>query len=135
MQLHEFTEDGIEVLQLSGEIDLHYAPVLRTLLKGKARNRCPALVVEMSRVEFIDSSGLAALIEYLRDAAEFGGQFCIAGVTGPVRHIFDVVQLEQFLPIFADLGMARSAFGNRRVVPAEPLFNPETRRVPTTVAA
>ena len=66
MRLKEATEGGIDIFVLEGEIDLHYAPVLRSLLQGKVAARNAALVLDLSGVSFIDSSGLAAMIEYFR---------------------------------------------------------------------
>ena len=78
MRLRELVEDGIEIFALQGEIDLHYAPVLRSLLQNKIKARCPSLILDLSAVDYIDSTGLATIIEYFRDAAEYGGVLCLA---------------------------------------------------------
>ena len=114
MQLHEIFEEGIDILQLRGEIDLHYVPVLRSILNGKIKAHCPALILDLREVDFIDSTGLAVLITYHRDCAKFGGMFCLTGLHGHVRHVFELVHLDTVLPIFADVHEAKVAVTKRR---------------------
>lgn len=123
MQLHEYVENGVEVLELTGEIDLHYSPVLRDLLKAKAKSRCAALLLDVSRVRFIDSTGLAAILQYLRDSTNFEGKFCIGGVGEDLRCIFEIIRLDKSMPIFADTAKAKQALtSNCLPKPAVPLF-------------
>ena len=123
MKLRESRHGRTTVFHLEGEIDTHYAPALRSLLEAKKNARCTALVLDLSAVRFIDSTGIAVVIEYLRDCAAFDGQFCIAGATSAVRHVLDVVQLEKALPIFESVEEAITATRDGCVpVPDEPLF-------------
>lgn len=120
MRLKELVDEGVEVFVLEGEIDLHYAPVLRSLLQGKVKTRCPALILDLARVTFIDSSGLAAIIEYFRDAAEHGGLLCLAGLNESLKTTFEVVRLDKVIPIFSTTAEARSAIGEGRLRPPGP---------------
>ena len=100
MRLRELVEEGIEIFALEGEIDLHYAPVLRSLFQSKIKARCPALILDLSAVDYVDSSGLASIIEYFRDAGEYGGILCLAGLCETVLTTFRIVQLDSTIPIF-----------------------------------
>lgn len=100
MRLKEMIESGCDVFALEGEIDLHYAPALRSILQSKIKSRCPALVLDFSRVTFIDSSGLAAIIEYFRDAADHEGVLCLTGLSETLRTVFEIVRLDTVIPIF-----------------------------------
>src|SRR5712671_846696 len=91
MRLKESHENGVVIFALSGAIDLHYAPTLRALFQSKLNKRCPALVVDLTTVDFIDSTGLATLIEYHRDAAAHGGVFSLAGINPNLMAIFPTV--------------------------------------------
>lgn len=117
MRLKESIEEGVCVLALEGEIDLHYAPVLRSLLQGKVGSRCPALIVDLSGVNFIDSAGLAALIEYFRDASYHGGVLCLTGLNETLRTVFEIVRLDSVIPMFATVAAARLAFRHGTVRP------------------
>ena len=123
MKLHESRHDGVEIFHLEGQIDLHYAPVLRAVFDAKVQARCPALVLDLSGVTFIDSTGLAVLIEYLRDSAEFDGQVCMAGLTRPVQHIFEVIGLDKAMSVFDGSGDATAAICSGCLPePRKPLF-------------
>lgn len=99
MQAREITIDGVCVLQLEGEIDLAVSPQLRDTLAQHAKARRPALLLDFSAVSYVDSSGLATLIEYVREAEEFGGKFALAAVSQRVRTIFELVRLHEFLAL------------------------------------
>ena len=126
MKLHESRERDVAIFHLEDEIDLHYAPALRSLFQAKAHQRCPALVVDLSGVPFIDSTGIAVLLEYLRDASDFGGKFCVAAPTDHVRHVFEIVRLDEVLPIFESTAAAVTAMANDTMpLPVQPLFRSE----------
>jgi len=123
MRFRESRHDHACVFHLEGEIDLHYAPALRALFEAKAKARCRALLADLSAVTFIDSTGISVLLEYLRDATEFDGQFCIAAPTAHVRMVFEIVQLEKALPIFDSVSEAVAAMRTGSVPwPVQPLF-------------
>lgn len=109
MRLKESIEEGIDVFALQGEIDLHYAPVLRSLFQAKIKTRTPALILELSHVGYIDSTGLAAIIEYFRDAARHAGILCLVGLNQDLKSIFEMVKLNEAIPMFATVPEATAA--------------------------
>jgi len=115
MRLNEVVEDGGAVFYLQGEIDLHYSPVLRSLFQSKIKARCPVLILDLSGVDFIDSTGLAAVVEYFRDAAEYEGILCLTGLNETLKAIFEVVNLDKAIPIFASTPAAKIALKEGRV--------------------
>lgn len=105
------------------EIDLHYTTRLRELFQRKVEARCAALVLDLTGVKFVDSTGIAVLLEYLRDATKFGEQLCVAGSSDEIRHVFEILRLEKALSAFANLDAAKAAL-SRGCLPdmPEPLF-------------
>ena len=99
MQIEKSTADGATTLKLAGEIDLHASPALRAELQACAAARTPVLLVDFSGVEYIDSSGLATFIEYVRAAAAFKGRIALFGLKKKVRTIFDLVRLNELFTI------------------------------------
>src|SRR5438876_12403112 len=99
MRLNELVEDGVDVLSLQGEIDLHYSPVLRSLFQCKVKARSSSLILDLKDVDYIDSTGLAAIMEYFRDAGEYGGVLCLVGLNEKLRTIFEIVGLDKAIPI------------------------------------
>ena len=123
MRLHEYRENNIDVLELEGEIDMHFAPVLRRLLRSKRDAQCPALLLDLTAVEFIGSSGLAVILEYVRDTTAYNGRFCIGGVSESLRTIFEIVRLDRAMPIFPDVARAKRAlFSGQIPAVSQPLF-------------
>ncbi len=94
------------ILPLEGEIDLHVSPQIRTSLTGMIASKPPQLVVDLSKVTYIDSSGLAVLIEAMQNVGGYGGKFAICGLQDGVRPIFEIARLDQVFKIFPDCASA-----------------------------
>ena len=84
-------KDHPNVLPLEGEIDLHISPNVTASLSMMIEKKPKQLIVDLSRVTYIDSSGLAALIEGMQNAEEYGGKFALAGL----QEVFDIVIVMQ----------------------------------------
>ena len=109
MQTREQNDNGIDILTIEGEIDLACSPELREILHAFAKKKTRILVLDFNGVDYVDSSGLATLVEYVRLAQPFGGKFGLVGVSARVRTIFDLVRLTEFFPIYPSLAEARPA--------------------------
>ena len=109
MDWHESEDKGIPVIHLNGEIDLQWSPDLRKILQSKLRKKCRGLVLDLGGVTYIDSSGLATIVEYLRDAGHFKGKIALANLQGSVRTIFEMVRLNEVIPYFSSVAEAREA--------------------------
>ena len=109
MQTREQHDNGLDVLAIEGEIDMACSPDLRTILHAYAKKKCPALLLDFTGVAYVDSSGLATLVEYVRLAQPYGGKFGLIHVNDRVRTIFDLVRLTEFLPIYPSPAEARAA--------------------------
>lgn len=85
-------------------------------LSGKTRR----LVLDLSRVAFIDSSGLGKIVTALRTIRDSGGEMRICGVQAPVQILFAMVRLEEIVGIDPDAETARQSLGGSSAVPREP---------------
>ena len=94
------------VLPLEGEIDLHVSPGIASSLSVMVHDKPQRLVVDLSGVSYIDSSGLAVLIEAMQNVAAYGGKFALAGLQESVRPIFEIARLDQVFRIFPDTAAA-----------------------------
>ena len=94
------------VLPLKGEIDLHVSPSITASLNAMIEKKPRLLVVDLSEVTYIDSAGLAALIEAMQKVEGYGGRFLLAGLQGTVRSIFEISRLDQVFQIFPDADAA-----------------------------
>jgi anti-sigma B factor antagonist len=98
--------DRPDVLALKGEIDLHVSPSVTASLNTMIEKKPRRLVVDLSEVTYIDSAGLAALIEAMQKVEGYGGKFLLAGLQETVRSIFEISRLDQVFQIFPDVRAA-----------------------------
>jgi anti-sigma B factor antagonist len=109
MRTRELHEDGLDILAIEGEIDLSSSPELRGILRAYVKAKCLTLILDFKEVSYVDSSALATLIEYVRDAQGFGGRMAIVQLNERVRTIFDMVRLGEFFPLHPTIAEARAA--------------------------
>jgi anti-sigma B factor antagonist len=86
-------ENGAQALELSGELDAASAPALRERLAEVATRGAGPLVVDLSELDFIDSTGLSALLNAKRRLTRRDRGFAIVCPPGHVRRILEVTQL------------------------------------------
>lgn len=96
----------VEVLHLVGDLDLQAAPELRgwssRLLLEPEGGEEPArvVVVDLTEVPFVDSTGVGALLSVLRDVRARGGDLVICGPTSELRHLMGSLGLPAVLRVF-----------------------------------
>jgi len=90
----------VAVINLSGRLDLNTSPNLhKTALKLYTKRKCKSLTIDFGNVSYIDTSGLATLIEILVKAKEEGAQLTLRGLNEKVRYLIDVNGLTGFFSI------------------------------------
>ncbi len=94
------------ILPLEGEIDLHVSPQISASLAALTAKKPSKVVVDLSKVTYIDSSGLAVLIEAMQNVGRYGGSFALSGLQEGVRPIFEIARLDQVFRIFPDTASA-----------------------------
>jgi anti-sigma B factor antagonist len=99
-------QSSFNVLPLKGEIDLHVSPSVTASLNEIINKKPERMVVDLSDVSYIDSAGLAALIEAMQKVEGSGGKFMLAGLQETVRSIFEISRLDQVFQIFPDVDAA-----------------------------
>ena len=96
------------VLELGGEIDMKCSVKLKDKFKEIYKDKPPVLIVDMSEVEFMDSSGLATLVGVLKWCRLNGSELRLAGLTKSVQNIFEICRLESIFQIYDNLAKALS---------------------------
>ncbi len=85
---------------LSGEIDLSTSPQARKAILDCLASRRPVLV-DLSGVTYIDSSGIASLVEGYQNARSEGLKFCLVDVSEAALSVLELARLNKVFPIFA----------------------------------
>jgi anti-sigma B factor antagonist len=98
MQISIRRVENVTIVDISGDIDLANSPEVRkALLREVRENRMPRVVLNLSDVRYIDSSGVASLVEGLKASRDIGSRFILFGLTGHAR---EVLQLSRLLKVF-----------------------------------
>lgn len=97
------------LLVLAGDIDLHVSPRAREAVSKILENKPARVYVDLGGVTYMDSSGIAVLIETLQQTQAYGGKLAIYSVPPRVKAVFEVARLDQVLGIYPDAAAARNA--------------------------
>jgi len=89
------------VLALEGSVDIYSSTELRGELKVALDSEAPRLVVDMSGVTFVDSSGLATLIEALQRIKVYDGSLALCNLSKTVMGVFELANLDSIFEIKA----------------------------------
>lgn len=88
---------GVAVLKLDGKLNMVSAPHLRQEVHSAVAAGNSKVVIDLSAVDFIDSSGLGALINGLKSTRQAGGDLRIAGPTEQVRLVLELTNMDRVL--------------------------------------
>ena len=90
--------DKTTILDISGDIDLaHSSEVRRMVLLEFRENRTPRVILNLREVNYIDSSGVASLVEGLKASRDVGSRLILFGLS-PIA--YEVLQLSRLLKVF-----------------------------------
>jgi anti-sigma B factor antagonist len=100
-------EPDITVFEISGRLSLgnllqSAESAIRALIDGGARK----LVIDLTGLSSIDSSGIGTLVSCSGHIGQLGGQMRLAGAQGPVEKVFEMVHMDRIVPLDADLPSA-----------------------------
>ena len=103
------TQPEPNIISLEGEIDLHESPNVRESLRPLIENKVPRIYIDMTGVNYIDSSGLAVLIDAMQRIANYGGKFGLINIRPAVRTVLEIARLDQVFRLYPDRASAVSA--------------------------
>lgn len=92
MTIDETVERGIAVFRLTGELDLKEAPTFESRLAARVTGAAPCAVVNLERLDYIDSAGLRTLLKTQSIYAAKGGKIALVAPSATVRHVLDITR-------------------------------------------
>ena len=90
-------ENGATVIEVTGRLDMVAAPQLKALVKSAIGQSNTPVVVEVSQVQFMDSTGLGALISGLRATRQAGSDLRIAGAHSQVLSVLAMTRIDRVI--------------------------------------
>ena len=95
-------EAGAVIAAFSGEVDLEHSPAARAVLL-ECIGRGQKVLVDLSGVEYIDSSGVASLVEAFQKAKKSGVEFALVAVNAAALRVFELARLDKVFVIHENL--------------------------------
>ena len=103
-------KSGLTVCHVDGEIDINSSPQIKKSFDKLISTKTPKIVINLSKVTYVDSSGLATLVEILKNMKSYGGRMRLACMSSKVKSLFEITKLEKLFEIMADEESAVSTF-------------------------
>lgn len=99
---------AVEV-HLRGEIDLKNSPRLRSTLQELVTSKPRRVILDLTDVTYVDSSGMGTIVEFRRKLQPSGGVLVLSGLQERVRSVLEITRLDHFFRITNTLDEARKA--------------------------
>ena len=109
LKLGHYNKDGIEVIDVGGEIDIYTAPRLRELLIDLVSKNNYQLIVNMNKVGFLDSTGLGVLVGGLKRVRPHDGSLDLVCTQERILKIFRITGLTKVFGIYRSVDQAIAA--------------------------
>ena len=100
--------DSYTVVALTGESDVYTYDQLRGALEAEVTRGVALLVVDLSGLEFMDSTGVQVLLDIRVMMNDRGGQLALAQPQNTVARVLNLVGADQLIPVYASVGEAVS---------------------------
>ncbi|MEQ8675972.1 MAG: STAS domain-containing protein [Aggregatilineales bacterium] len=108
MEINQRSTKGIDILTLGGRFDAYEVPTVVSWFEDHPQLK--KVVVNLENVNFIDSSGLSALVKGLKRCRQNGGELYLCHLQQAVFIIFELTRLDKAFNIYADEAAAIKAF-------------------------
>jgi anti-sigma B factor antagonist len=109
LAVERLSNDGVELVLVEGEVDLASAARLISVLNSSVADAIKSVVVDLTRVGFMDSTGLALLINAHRRLSLRRKGFAVVCPPGPLRRVFEITDMIDTLHVCPDQESAAKA--------------------------
>lgn len=96
---------------VAGRFDAHQVPKVQKEIDAALADGATTVILDLSEVNFVDSSALAILVRTMKHCRERNGELILCGLRQPVRIIFELTRMDKAFRIFDDVSAARGAVG------------------------
>jgi len=104
-------DDSTQALDLEGEVDVYTAPILRQEIMDQVDAGVKSLLVNLEKVEYLDSTGLGILIGGVKRMKEQGGAMKLVGPSARITRIFEITGLNRIFDVYASESDALASGG------------------------
>jgi anti-sigma B factor antagonist len=101
VQLSERQSEGRVIIDVSGDIDLANSPAMRKMLLAEIKEKkTPKVLLNLKSVRYIDSSGIASLVEGLKASRDIGSRLILYALSPAVREVLELSRLQRIFEIY-----------------------------------
>lgn len=102
MAVRTENKNGSTVCCIEGEIDINTSPDIKKSFEKLLSGKTPKIVINFKKVTYVDSSGLATLVEILKNMRAYGGKMKLTNLSPKIKSLFEITKLEKLFEIIAD---------------------------------
>ncbi len=102
MEIKKRNEAGHSIISLIGEVDLHYSPRAREEILNTLKDKQNVLI-DLSDVSYIDSSGIASLVEGYQLSKKAGQSFGLLNISNAAMQVLKLARLDSVFPIYSNI--------------------------------
>lgn len=110
MQINQAKNKDILIYYIKGDVDINTSPDMRKNFDTVANRQEKKIIINLSGVSYIDSSGLATLVEMLKKVRKYGGKLKLSSLADKVKSLFEITKLEKLFEIYDNEEVAVSEF-------------------------
>lgn len=100
MQITEKKINDIVIYHVKGDIDINSSPQIRKSFDRIINDKTMKIIINLAGVSYVDSSGLATLVEMLKKTRGYGGKIRLSNLAAKVKSLFEITKLEKLFEIY-----------------------------------
>ena len=99
MKINVKSNTEVDMVILQGELDFQSVSDLKNELHKLSSRKAPKISIDLKKVTYIDSSGLAAFVEFHQQIKNYGGKVAFFNLSAGVRNVFQISKLDLIFPL------------------------------------
>jgi anti-sigma B factor antagonist len=113
LQIQTKSKQDTVMIEIEGDVDLYSSPQVRKTIIDLLQKKKSALFINLAGVNYMDSSGVATLVEGLQKIKKYGGSLYVYNLQGAVRDVFELSRLDKVFNIFNNEVEAFQAYNDK----------------------
>ena len=110
MKICQEDKDGVLVVRVTGDIDINTSPDVKKTFDRTISGKPQKVIINLKEVNYVDSSGLATLVEILKNMRANGGKLKISNLSQKVKGLFEITRLDKLFDISGEEQEAMESF-------------------------
>jgi anti-sigma B factor antagonist len=100
MRIKTEQKTGADIFRPEGDLDINTSPEFKMFFDKMAKEKSGKMVIDFKNVGYVDSSGLATLVEIFKKVRAYNGKMKLSGFSPKVRGLFEITKLDRLFNIF-----------------------------------